>query len=75
MRTSREVYDRIRHDPRFSPDEFWIGYLTRFEGVQEIPLPGFVPGGEIPWHRVQYFRRGEEIVWDRRARVDRIFGG
>lgn len=75
MRTSREVYDRIRWDARFDPAEFWIGYEARLEDLKEIPFSQYDPGGDIPWHRIWYFRRGQSIVWDRRTRVDLIFGG
>lgn len=74
LRQSSEVYQRIRWDPRLRPGEFVIGYDTRFGGMQEIPLLAFEPGGDIPWHRVFYIRRGDVKVWDRRARLDRIFG-
>ena len=30
-------------------------------------------GGEIPFHRIYYFRRGSEVLWDRKHRLDRIF--
>lgn len=75
FRTSREVYDRIRWDPRFDPRAYVIGYVSHGEAMKEIPFPEFEPGGEIPWHRVGYVRtqRGE-VVWDRNARIDRIFG-
>lgn len=74
MRTSREVYDRIRWDARFDPTEFTIGYEARLETLKEIPFSKYEPGGDIPWHRLWYFRRGDTIVWDRRTRTDLIFG-
>ena len=74
LRTSREVYDQIRWDPRLDAAAFTIGYETRDEGTQEIPLPSFDPEGEIPWHRIQFIRRGETTVWDRRLRVDTLAG-
>jgi 2'-5' RNA ligase/uncharacterized protein (UPF0248 family) len=74
LRTSREVYDQIRWDPRLDAAAFTIGYETRDEGTQEIALPSFDPEGEIPWHRIQFIRRGETVVWDRRLRVDLLAG-
>jgi poly(A) polymerase len=68
--TSREVYHRIRWDPRLDPREFVIGYDAHTEEMAEMPFEAFVPDGEIPWHRVWYFRRGPEVVWDRRKRID-----
>jgi 2'-5' RNA ligase/uncharacterized protein (UPF0248 family) len=74
LRTSREVYDQIRWDPRLDPAAFVIGYETRDAGIQEIDLPSFDPQGEIPWHRVQHIRQGEVTVWDRRERLDLLDG-
>ncbi|MEZ4294886.1 MAG: RNA repair domain-containing protein [Polyangiaceae bacterium] len=74
MRTSREVYDRIRHDPRFDPSDFVIGYEARLPEPKEIPFTAFVPGGDLPWHRVLYFREGNTVLWDRRTRIDEVFG-
>jgi poly(A) polymerase len=70
--TSREVYHRIRWDPRLDAREFVIGYDAHSEEMEEMPFEAFVPDGEIPWHRVWYFRRGPEVVWDRRKRIDTL---
>jgi 2'-5' RNA ligase/uncharacterized protein (UPF0248 family) len=70
LRTSREVYDQIRWDPRLDPAAFVLGYETRDAGIQEMGLLSFDPQGEIPWHRIQYIRRGKATVWDRRERLD-----
>ncbi|CAJ1378509.1 unnamed protein product [Effrenium voratum] len=75
LRTSEDVYHRILHDSvRFSPEEVAIGYEDRFLGPMEVKLLDFTPGGDIPFHRLFYFRRGEEILWDRKHRRDRVFG-
>jgi poly(A) polymerase len=71
FQTSREVYHRLRWDPRLDAHEFVIGYDARGEQLEEVSFSAFVPDGEIPWHRVWYFRRGPERVWDRRERIDR----
>ncbi|WP_224240684.1 poly(A) polymerase [Hyalangium gracile] len=68
--TSREVYHRIRWDPRLDAREFVVGYDAHTEEMEEMPFEAFVPDGEIPWHRVWYFRRGADVVWDRRKRID-----
>ncbi|ABF86065.1 hypothetical protein MXAN_2322 [Myxococcus xanthus DK 1622] len=68
--TSREVYHRIQWDPRFDPREFTIGYDAHGETREEMPFAAFVPDGEIPWHRVWYFKRGHQVVWDREQRLD-----
>lgn len=51
-----------------------MGYWDRFKGMLEIPLLEFVSGGDVPWHRVYYFKRGREVMWDRNNRIDTIFG-
>ncbi|RYZ43342.1 MAG: endonuclease [Myxococcaceae bacterium] len=70
--TSREVYHRIRWDPRLDAREFVVGYdAHRGPGaLEEMPFEAFVPDGEIPWHRVWYFKRGHQVVWDRKERLD-----
>lgn len=73
QRTSREVYDRIRWDPRLDPRAYTIGYDAHAHGMKEVPLLSFVPGGDIPWHRVWYVRARGRIVWDRRTRYDEVF--
>lgn len=70
--TSREVYHRIRWDSRLTPASFVIGVEERFSGMIEVPFHAFVPDGEIPWHRVWYFKQGDQIMWDREKRIDLI---
>ena len=72
FKTSREVYHQIRWDPRLDAREFSIGYDAHSEQLEEMPFEAFVPDGEIPWHRVWYFRHGAEVVWDRRKRIDTL---
>jgi 2'-5' RNA ligase/uncharacterized protein (UPF0248 family) len=71
--TSREVYDRVRWDARFDPRRFAVVHEDRVRGDVEVPFLDFTPGGDVPWHRVQAFLCDGEVVWDRRARVDRLF--
>lgn len=72
MRTSEEIYHRVRWDARFDPARFVLGVLQRGAAPKRVPLPAFVPGGEIPWHRVLFFEADGEVVWDRTTGVDRI---
>ncbi|MER6084825.1 RNA repair domain-containing protein [Streptomyces sp. NPDC001833] len=72
MRTSDEIYHRIRWDPRFDPARFVLGISRRGDACTRIPLPYFVPGGDIPWHRVVFIEADGEVVWDRSTGVDRI---
>ncbi|WP_240528881.1 DUF504 domain-containing protein, partial [Streptomyces humi] len=72
MRTSEEIYHRVRWDPRFDPARFALGVRRRGAAPKRVPLPAFVPGGEIPWHRVLFIEADGEVVWDRATGVDRI---
>ncbi|SPF05096.1 poly(A) polymerase [Streptomyces sp. MA5143a] len=72
MRTSEEIYHRVRWDARFDPARFVLGVMQRGAEPKRVPLPAFVPGGEIPWHRVLFFEADGEVVWDRTTGVDRI---
>lgn len=72
MRTSEEIYHRVRWDPRFDPARFVMGIHQRAAEPKRIRLEDFDPSGEIPWHRVVFFEADGEVVWDRSAGVDRI---
>ncbi|MEZ4426895.1 MAG: RNA repair domain-containing protein [Nannocystaceae bacterium] len=74
LRPSSEVFDRIRWDPSLDERAFVVGYEDRFSGVEELPLVELVARGDVPWHRVRQVRVGELVVWDRAARIDRLFG-
>jgi len=74
LRTSEDVYDRILWDAvAFAKEDFIIGYTDRFRGLMEVAFPDFTPGGDIPYHRIYYFRNSEGFVWDRETRFDLIF--
>ena len=70
MRTSEEIYHRVRWDPRFDPSRFVLGVAERGAAPKPIPLPAFSPGGEIPWHRVLYIEADGQRVWDRATGTD-----
>lgn len=72
MRTSEEIYHRVRWDARFDPARFVLGVAQRSAGPKRVPLDRFTPGGDIPWHRVLFFEADGETVWDRASGVDRI---
>ncbi|MCM1965992.1 poly(A) polymerase [Streptomyces sp. G1] len=74
MRTSEELYHQVRWDPRFDPARFTLGLLQRGAAPKRVPLPSFVPGGDIPWHRVLFVEADGELVWDRATGVDIIDG-
>lgn len=72
MRTSEDLYQRIRWDSRLDPARFVLGIEARRAAPARVPFTSFVPGGDIPWHRVLYFEADGQIVWDRRAQIDRL---
>ncbi|MCX4545187.1 poly(A) polymerase [Streptomyces sp. NBC_01565] len=72
MRTSEELYHQVRWDPRFDPARFVFGLLQRGAAPKRVPLPSFVPGGDIPWHRVLFAEADGELVWDRATGLDLI---
>lgn len=72
MRTSEELYHRVRWDPRFDPARFVLGVSQRGTTPKRVPLPSFVPGGDIPWHRVLFVEADGELVWDRATGLDRM---
>lgn len=75
LRPVQDVVGRLRFDPSFDARRFVVGYEERFAGVREAPLADFLAGdNEIPWHRIFYIKAGELVVWDRRARIDLVFG-
>ena len=74
LRSSEEIYHRLRWDPMLPAERVSIGYEDRIRGMVEIPLLEFTPGGRIPWSRVWLFRLDTTCIWDRRARLDRLFG-
>jgi poly(A) polymerase len=72
MRTSEEIYHRVRWDPRLDPARFVIGVDIHGAEAKRVPLAAFVPGGDIPWHRVLFIEADGERVWDRTTGADRI---
>ncbi|MFJ2272980.1 RNA repair domain-containing protein [Streptomyces sp. NPDC087866] len=72
MRTSEEIYHRVRWDARFDPARFVLGVAQRGREPKRVPLDRFTPGGDIPWHRVLFFEADGELVWDRATGTDRI---
>ncbi|MEU3903504.1 RNA repair domain-containing protein [Streptomyces goshikiensis] len=72
MRTSEELYHQVRWDPRFDPARFVFGLLQRGAAPKRVPLPSFVPGGDVPWHRVLFAEADGELVWDRATGLDLV---
>ena len=82
LRPALDILSRLKHDPEFSSQSFTIGYIDRHSPeVMEISLRNW-KGGEvtdeefIPQHRIVWFKRDADgkKVWDRKQRLDYIFG-
>lgn len=83
MKTATDVISRIQWDNKLDPKNFTIGYLDRFIGIIEKKFTDFSWEDiasvdydvlSIPKHRIQYFKYNRDIVWDKRERIDKIFG-
>jgi uncharacterized protein (UPF0248 family) len=83
MKTATDVISRILWDNKINPKDFTIGYLDRFIGIVEREFSDFSWEDiasvdydvlSIPKHRIQYFKYCGDIVWDKRERIDNIFG-
>nr|WSW67373.1 RNA repair domain-containing protein [Streptomyces sp. NBC_00995] len=72
MRTSEEIFHRVRWDARFDPARFVLGVAQRGRDPKRVPLERFTPGGDIPWHRVLFFEADGEVVWDRASGRDAL---
>ncbi|KDO21191.1 hypothetical protein SPRG_20963 [Saprolegnia parasitica CBS 223.65] len=83
MRTATDVIHRILWDDSITQTEVIVGYLDRFVGTVERNFAAFnwadiatlsQTETAIPQHRIQYFKWRDEIIWDKRVRLDRVFG-
>lgn len=88
LRTAGDVISRLRWSEEEDCTAILMGYDDRINGPMEKCIADYKSiddGGDIPQHRIQYFRRAEvnngarmnmsrAILWDREGRVDRIFG-
>ncbi|WP_106399488.1 poly(A) polymerase [Actinocorallia populi] len=72
MRTSEEIYHRVKWDPRFDPARFVLGVATRGGPVKRVPMAGFTPGGDVPWHRIVWIEADGVPVWDRERGIDLV---
>ncbi|KAJ3889033.1 hypothetical protein GG344DRAFT_52462 [Lentinula edodes] len=81
LRTSADVMNRLLWDPVLGKKEYIVGYEDRFLGIQELKLRDWVMKeveheSFIPQHRIVYFKHltNGEIVWDKRKKIDMVFG-
>ncbi|ESO82308.1 hypothetical protein LOTGIDRAFT_237039 [Lottia gigantea] len=83
MKTSEDVIKRIQWDPDLPQEDFLVGYIDRFLGIQEKYFTAFSWEDiatvdynvlAIPQHRIQYFKYKDLKVWDKNEKLDNVFG-
>lgn len=83
LKTAGDVRKRIQWDPDLPKEHFTVGYLDRFTGVVEKPFTAFtwehlsmvdLDQLAVPQHRIQYYKYKDAKVWDKRERLDLVFG-
>ena len=84
MKTAMDVIRRIQWDSNLPESRFTVGYLDRFAGVVEDDFSKFSSWGDpaaaeyealsIPQHRIEYFKYRGVKVWDKKERLDEVFG-
>ncbi|THD18994.1 Leukocyte receptor cluster member 9 [Fasciola hepatica] len=83
MRTAMDVVKRIMWDDKIPESLITIGYEDRFLGILEKPFDEFswepldtldYYSFGVPEHRIQYFKYRDTIVWDKRERLDNVYG-
>jgi poly(A) polymerase len=69
LRTAKNIIDKIMWDPNIKAEDFRVGFLDKLEGVLEMPFSE-LESSEIKEYRIEYFKRGKEVVWDKKKRID-----
>eukprot|EP00042_Codosiga_hollandica_P013152 m.29924 g.29924 ORF g.29924 m.29924 type:complete len:209 (-) comp40794_c0_seq2:27-653(-) len=84
MRTASDVIGRIRWDESIDRTRVIVGYIDRFVGIIEKTFNEFNWTDDlaalshravaIPTHRIVYFKYVDTPIWDKRTRLDCVFG-
>lgn len=73
FRGADKIYHRILWDEKFNKNDFIIGYEDRFEGIIEESFEVFETLKEdIPFHRIRFFKKNGEIVWERKTKTNKL---
>jgi uncharacterized protein (UPF0248 family) len=68
-----KIFNQIKWDEKYNKNDFIVGYVDRFEGNLEEPFTTFETLKEdIPYHRIRYFKKQGEIVWERKKKVNKL---
>ncbi|EDQ87322.1 uncharacterized protein MONBRDRAFT_10080 [Monosiga brevicollis MX1] len=84
LRPAQDVIQRVQWDAVVPTHLVTVGYEDRFTGIQERAFDDFNWADDlgtlshmavaIPRHRIVYFKYRDELMWDRRTRLDYVFG-
>ncbi len=68
-----KIWYQILWDHKCNKLEYAVGYLDRFEGMIEVSFAVFETLKEdIPFHRIRYYKKNGETVWDRQKKINMI---
>jgi uncharacterized protein (UPF0248 family) len=77
LRRAIDVLNRLRHDREYSIDDFIVGYKDRHGGVKEKAAAEWKIDTTheefIPEHRIEYFRKKGDFMWDKSTKIDKVF--
>jgi len=64
-----KIFNRIKWDPSLPKSEFQIGYSNSSKELTEVDFESFP---SVDLKRIQYIKRGEEVVWDYSKNIDLV---
>ena len=78
LRPASEVLSRLRYERQHSIDDCIVGYRDRhLSKMQEKPAADWILETTheefIPQHRIEFVKKSGEIIWDRKAKIDKLF--
>jgi len=66
-----KIIRRLLFDIKTEKGDYVVGHEERFLGTLETGLLEYSESG-IPYHRIQYFKKNGQIMWDRKNRINRF---
>ena len=78
LRSASDVLNRLRYDRDYNIDDCIIGYKDRHTSkIKEKPAADWATETTdeefIPEHRIEYFKKDGDVIWDKSSRVDKVF--
>ncbi len=69
FRGADQIIKKLQYLQESEPEvPFTVCYMDRFLGILETDLQEYIQSSEIPFHRIQMFKRQGEVVWDRKKK-------